>query len=154
MTWQSRWQCGLTFAFLSSWGLVAADLKSLIKASRTDTNSPVVELRGKLVPIKPPVTHAAFRTESGEIYTLLSNRTSSALFLDTNLQSRTLLLGGRMLPGTRVFEVTRNVRSIREGKVYELFYYCDICSITGIDPGPCMCCRDDVHLIEEPVKQP
>ena len=101
------------------------------------------------MPLQPPVTHAAFRTESGDIYTLLSNRLSSALFLDTNLQSKTLLLGGRVLPATRTFEVTRNLRSVRDGKVHELFYYCDICSIIGIEPGECMCCRETVRLVEE-----
>ena len=151
MTRQFRWQWGLAFAFLSSSLLFAADNKISTKSNGTP-NDPIIELRGKLVAIKPPVTHAAFRTESGEIYTLLSNRTSSALFLDTNLQSRTLLLGGRMLLGTRTFELTRNLRSIREDKVYELYYYCDICSIKGSEPGPCMCCRDAVHLVEEPVK--
>src|SRR5689334_3763328 len=111
MKWQSRWQCGLAFAFLSSSLLFAADYKLSTKPSRTDTNAPITELRGKLVSIKAPVTHAAFQTESGEIYTLHSNRMSSALFLDTNLQSRTLVLGGKLLPGTRAFEVTRNLRS-------------------------------------------
>ena len=53
---------------------------------------------------------------------------SSALFLDTNLQSRTLLLGGRVLPGTRAFEVTRNVRSVREGKVNMGDSFCYITS--------------------------
>jgi hypothetical protein len=41
---------------------------------------------------------------------------------------------------------------MRDGKVHELYYYCDICAIKGIDPGPCMCCREPVHLIEEPAK--
>src|SRR6185369_13925771 len=88
MTWQSRWQCGLASAVLSSSLRFAADSKLSTKLSRLDTNSSAIELRGRLVPINAPVTHAAFRTESGEIYPLLSNRMSSALFLDTNLQSR------------------------------------------------------------------
>jgi hypothetical protein len=116
-------------------------------------NGALVELRGQLLPSKEPITNAAFRTESGANYALISNRLSSALFLDTNLQSRTLLLGGRVLPGKKTFEVTRNFRSIRGGRPHELFYYCDICAIKGIEPGPCMCCREPVVLVEEPVEQ-
>jgi hypothetical protein len=74
---------------------------------------------------------------------------SMALFTDTNLQARTLLLKGNMRSGPASdFEVTGNLRSIRDGKVHELYYYCDICAIKGSDPGPCACCREPVHLVE------
>ena len=147
MTWRTGLCCAPLLAWLAVSTALAAAVPPAAKPART--NESAVELRGRLVPLQPPVTHAAFRTESGDIYTLLSNRLSSALFLDTNLQSKTLLLGGRVLPATRTFEVTRNLRSVRAGQVHELFYYCDICAITGIDPGPCMCCREPVHLVEE-----
>ena len=80
---------------------------------------------------------------------------SLALFVDTNLQSKSLLLKGRVQAGTQRagtqrFEVTGNLRSIRDGKIHELYYYCDICAIKGSDPGPCMCCREPVYLVEEP----
>jgi len=90
-----------------------------------------------------------FKTEANGVYTLVSNRMSSALFIDTNLQAKTLLLKGRVLP-QRKFEVTGNVRSIHDDRIYELYYYCDVCVIKGIDPGPCMCCRAPVVLMEEP----
>ena len=151
MTRGLRWSSALVLAFFAGSPLLAAADKPAATLSRGETNRAFVELRGRPVPMKEPVTHAAFRTESGDIYTLVSNRMSSALFLDPNLQAKTLVLGGRVLPATRTFEVTRNLRSIRDGKVHELYYYCDICSIPGSDPGPCMCCREPVHLVEEPV---
>ena len=91
-----------------------------------------------------------FQTEAGAVYTLVSNGMSMALFVDTNLQSKLLLLKGRVQPGSRRFEVTGNLHSLRDGKVHELYYYCDICAIKGSEPGPCLCCREPVHLIEEP----
>jgi len=108
------------------------------------------ELRGRLIPAKngEPLK---FKTESGNVYTLLRTHQSVALFLDTNLQSKTLLLKGRVWLGTETFEVTGNLHSIRDGKTNELFYYCNICAIKGIEPGPCMCCREPVELVEEPV---
>jgi hypothetical protein len=121
-------------------------------ATTSKANSRTVQLQGKLMPAVDG-THDSlgFKTESNQIYTLVSNRMSSALFIDTNLQTKTLLLKGRVMPG-RNFEVTGNLHSIREGKVHELFYYCDVCAIKGSDPGPCMCCRELVVLHEEPVK--
>ena len=121
--------------------------------SRPATNAVVVELRGKLVPCAPgsggPLR---FNTESGAVHTLVSNRMSSALFTDTNFQTKTLLLKGRVSMPVGRLEVTGNLRSIRDGKIHELYYYCDICSIKGSEPGPCMCCREPVHLVESPAK--
>jgi hypothetical protein len=117
------------------------------------TNAPVMELKGQLVRLSGKSNErVGFKTEQGAVYLLVSNHMSSALFLDTNLLGKTLVLKGRESPETNSFEVTGNLRSSRGGKIHELYYYCDICSIEGIDPGPCMCCRDPVHLVEEPPK--
>ena len=126
----------------------ATEKKSAAEATaRADSGT--VSLHGKLVPPENTDSSLKFKTESDQVYTLVSNRMSSALFIDTNLQARTLLLKGRVLPGKK-FEVTGNLHSIHDGKVHELYYYCDICAIKGIDPGPCMCCREPVVLVEEP----
>ena len=52
-----------------------------------------------------------------------------------------------------VFQVTKPLHSWHNGKLYDVHYYCDICAIDQVEPGPCMCCREEVHLVEEPVKQ-
>ena len=93
-----------------------------------------------------------FKTENGAFYSLVRTRMSEALLADTNLHSKVLLLKGRVFPKTQLFEVTGNLHSLRDGKLNELYYYCDICSIKSSTPGPCMCCREPVHLVEEPVK--
>ena len=121
--------------------------------SKPATNATVVELKGRFVaPAPSSGERLKFQTESGAVYTLVSNRMSSALFIDTNFQTKTLLLKGRVSMPTGRFEVTGNLRSIRDGKIHELYYYCDICAIKGSEPGPCMCCREPVHLVEQSVK--
>jgi hypothetical protein len=120
------------------------------KATSTNSNT-IVELKGHVTmgptgardPLK-------FKTETGQIYSLVSNQMSTALFVDTNLHSKFLLLKGRVSDGTQRFEVTGNLRSIKGGKVHELYYYCDICAIKTSDPAICMCCREPVYLVEEP----
>jgi hypothetical protein len=118
-------------------------------ASSAAINGTVMEVQGKLLPADGTNSSAKFKTESGAVYTLVSNQTSSALFIDTNLHGKTLLLKGRPSPGANHFQVTGNLRSLRDGKIHELYYYCEICAIKGSESGPCMCCREPVHLIEK-----
>ncbi|HEY0549203.1 MAG TPA: hypothetical protein VGF13_06340 [Verrucomicrobiae bacterium] len=116
------------------------------------TNGVRTELKGELIRLSAGSNEGVgLRTASGGVYTVVSNRMSSALFIDTNLLGKTLVLKGRESK-PKSFEVTGNLRSFRGGKIHNLSYYCDVCSIEGMDPGPCMCCRDPVHLIEEPAK--
>lgn len=123
----------------------------ILPVRRPATNSAVMEIRGRLALLPGgPRDEIGFKTAAGASYTLVSNRMSSALFVDTNLQAKTLLLKGHVWPGTQRFEVTGNLRSLRDGTIHEVYYYCDVCAIKGIDPGPCMCCREPVQLVEEP----
>jgi hypothetical protein len=91
-----------------------------------------------------------FKTEAGAYYTLLPTKWSEAVFMDERLRQKILLLKGRVFPQTHVFEVTR-IRSIRNGTVCDLFYYCEICSIETISPRACVCCQDPVELVEKPL---
>lgn len=135
------------FAFAACLGLCSCASDDRAQSPAAKPGAKTSELRGRIAPGQPP----HFKTDAGEVYTLVSNRTSAALFIDTNLLSKTLLLKGKVLPQRR-FEVTGNLHSIKDGKVQELYYYCDVCAIKGIDPGPCMCCQEPVHLVEKPVK--
>lgn len=91
-----------------------------------------------------------FRTTNGVYYTLLRTGLSEALFADKRLREKDLLLSGKVLPGTQIFDV-RTMKSVRNGVVCDLYYYCDICSIKTVVPGPCMCCREPVELVEKPL---
>ena len=129
--------------------IALALLLTAMAFAQSPTNAPSVEIAGAVMP--KPGGKAEFRSNTGTTYDLLRGKMSEALFADTNLHRRPLLLKGRALSNT-VFEVTGNVRSIRRGQTNEVFYYCDICAIKQIEPGPCMCCREPVVLTEEPVK--
>jgi hypothetical protein len=36
--------------------------------------------------------------------------------------------------------------------VYDLHYYCTVCNIESVTPGPCVCCQDEVELKERPLR--
>jgi len=89
------------------------------------------------------------RSTDGKLYTLLRTKMSEAIFMDLRLHEKDLRFNGRVFPGTQVLEVIGALRSVREGKVYDLYYYCDICAIKSVSPGPCQCCQEEVVLVEE-----
>ncbi len=124
-----------------------------------------VELQGKVICL-PEMLHErygtelsaehshiyGFEAEDGTVYALLRTKYSEALFVDTRLRGRELRLKGRLFPRTQVFEVQRTW-VVRQGVLYDVYYYCSICHIETISPGPCECCQGPVELTEKPLRQ-
>jgi hypothetical protein len=126
---------------------------------------PQVEVRGKVVCIPEemhrqhgtdlPTKHDhvyGFRTGDGTVYTLLRTRLSEALFLDLRLHEKELVLKGCVLPKSHVLDA-QTIRSVRNGAVCDLYYYCEICDIESVAPVPCACCQGPVELVEKPLPQ-
>jgi hypothetical protein len=90
------------------------------------------------------------RTEDGSYYTLLRTKLSEALFMDERLREKDLLLKAKVLPKSQILDVT-NIKSIRNGVVHDLYYYCDICAIESVSPAECACCQGPVELVEKPL---
>ena len=94
-----------------------------------------------------------FKTGDSKYYTLLRTKYSEALFVDSRLREKQLILKGRLFPNTQLFEAI-TTRSVRDGVVHELYYYCTICAIRSVSPAPCECCQGPVELVEKPVRAP
>jgi len=112
----------------------------------------LLEEMQKLHAVQVPPVHehlSGVRAEDGRLYTLLKTSTSGFLFTDPRFRGRTLVLAGRTFPGTGLLEVNR-ADWLKEGKQYEVYYWCEVCSIKGVDPGPCACCQGPVELRERP----
>jgi hypothetical protein len=82
-------------------------------------------------------------------YVLLRNALSEALFADSRFKDRDLRLTGRRFPSSGVIEVAR-FQGYRQGKLLDLYYWCPVCAIRGVDPGPCSCCQGAVEFRESP----
>lgn len=159
----TAWVPGLLVCFFAVGTNLAADG---VSGDRDKGKARSVQLRGKLVCLAEEMhrVHQAdlpsqhqhipgFRTEQGEYYTLLRTKLSEALFRDPRLKKRDLLLKGRVFDQTRILDVTL-IRSLKDGKLHDLYYWCDICTIKSVVPGPCMCCQEDVVLKERAVEKP
>lgn len=128
---------------------LAKDGKLDAPAQTSATNAgPLIELRGKVVKLTGATNAVGFKTEAGQVYPLARNQKSEALFTDTNLATKLLIVKGRVERGTGAFEITANLHSWRDGKQHEIYYWCDICAIKTSEPGLCMCCRDPMKLVE------
>ncbi|RKU30884.1 hypothetical protein C6497_04200 [Candidatus Poribacteria bacterium] len=90
------------------------------------------------------------KSEDGKYYTLLRTSLSEALFIDKRLHEKVLVVKGRVFPKSNLLEVM-SFMSIKDGVLYEIYYYCDTCYIRTVAPGNCDCCQAPVVLIEKPL---
>ena len=114
----------------------------------------LTEVMGKAYDIEFPSGHEhryGFKTTDDHVYTLFRNRFSKPLFVEESLQQKTLVITGKVLPRSNILTVDK-IRSIHDGKLHDVYYYCDVCAIKAVEPGPCMCCQQPVELVEKPVE--
>jgi len=72
-------------------------------------------------------------------------------FKDAKLLNRPMRLTAKQIPNSQLLQVI-NVHSIVNGKLHDVYYWCDICTIKGFEAGPCDCCGAPYEFREVPVK--
>jgi len=66
---------------------------------------------------------------------------------DTRLVGKEVRASGRWREKDRRLEVEK-LQTMHNGKPHEIAYYCDICNVWAVKPGPCVCCQQPVELRE------
>ena len=145
--------------------LAASLLPMLLARSGAQTPFKTHYYKGKVVPLAALLqkqgvkldqdaapSWLALVTDDGKIYPLVKDDGSRMYFKDARLQGRPMRLTGRLVPGSELLQVV-NVHSYKDGKLHEVFYWCDICSIRGYELHKCDCCGGPMALREEPVPQ-
>lgn len=94
----------------------------------------------------------ALTGEDGKIYPLIKDSGSRLFFKDATLLKRSMRLTGRLLPKSQILQVTA-VHSIKQGRLYEIYYWCDICAIRRGEKNACECCGGPMELVFEEVKE-
>jgi len=69
---------------------------------------------------------------------------------DKRLQGRDVRLQGTMGPhgGLDVEQIF----TVHDGKLFRVRYYCRVCNIEALEPGPCVCCQQPTEFQEVPVE--
>jgi rubrerythrin len=91
----------------------------------------------------------AIKAAGGQLYPLTAGKSTDTLLREKRLQTREFRLTLRKTDGGKTFQIIKS-QLIRGGKVYDFFYFCEICNITTYTPGPCMCCRAPTEYRETP----
>jgi hypothetical protein len=89
-----------------------------------------------------------FASKAGTLYKFLPGDAMTAMFTDIRVRQRELQVTARVHSGYRL-EVIK-VQSVKEGKLYDICYYCDVCNIKSYAPGLCPCCRNELEFKETP----
>jgi hypothetical protein len=136
----------------------------LLNIAAADTNTTELLARGHIVNVMegkrrtndpaPVVTSGplwGFKTKEGRTYILQRGKFSEAIWLDERVRARELELRLRLSPKSPAAEVLA-LRSVKDGVLQDLYYYCDVCAIKSVSPEPCYCCQGPVELVEKPYR--
>jgi hypothetical protein len=88
------------------------------------------------------------KAAGGKIYPLKKHENVDALFVEKRLQTREFKLTLRKEEASSPWYELVNSQFIRGGKVYDFYYFCDVCNITTHAPGICLCCREQTEYRE------
>ena len=147
--------------FIASSLLTAGALAAPVRAEEFETLS----LRGRVVCLTEELQKNyvitpscdsrghlyALKTADGKYYPFLPIDTAAAVWMDERYRNRDLQITARPFPQNDFIEVIK-FQSWVNGKLHDLFYYCDVCAISTHKPGPCECCQDPVVFTEIPAK--
>ena len=87
----------------------------------------------------------AIFTEQGELWPLVEDVRGRAFRKDERLRGKPMELVVRRSDKHPLLQIIR-VYEFRDGKKYEVDYWCDVCAITMFEKGLCACCQDENRL--------
>ena len=133
--------------------LVVTSSQVVAESPAPRQESAPVTIRGRIVSLdREQEKPFAFKADDGRLYRFLADDVMTDIFADGGVRDRHLQLTGQLHKKDRI-EVTK-VQSLRGGKLYDLYYFCDVCNITTYAPGPCPCCRKELEFRETPASEP
>ncbi len=95
-------------------------------------------------------TLRAIERGAGTMLPLLQNVGSNMLFNEKRLVGQTLRIEGRQYPEVQLIDII-SFHTVRAGKLFEAYYWCDTCVIKVYRSGRCPCCPTEVVYRETPV---
>lgn len=98
---------------------------------------------------QPAGKEPVIETADHKSYTVSGDEFTKAQMADLKLNGREMELDGRFTSPNH-FEASR-IYTVKNGKRYDVTYWCDVCSIRTHMPGRCMCCQGPTELQEIPI---
>lgn len=89
-----------------------------------------------------------FASRDGRLYRISPADSMITVFADSRVRQRELQITARLQTNGQL-EIIK-VQSVKDGKLYDIYYFCDICNIRAYTPGLCPCCRNELEFRETP----
>ena len=142
------WNCTRR-ALLTALASSAVAVLTPALASQGPTPTDRESLQGRLIGVHggQPTLKTALR----DYILSAKNPYLSHTLRDERLLNREIRVEGRLKPDS-TFEVV-HLFTVRDGKLYKVRYYCDICNIAALEPGNCVCCQRPTELQEIPLSE-
>ncbi|MGH9900178.1 MAG: hypothetical protein ACRD4L_15140, partial [Pyrinomonadaceae bacterium] len=119
---------------------------SSIARNTTASNTTVSDT---FLPCSNPPSRFGLVDNDTKLYTFSPSDAGTAMFTDSRVRARELQVTARLGENNQL-EVIR-VQSLQTGKLYDIYYFCEICNIKAYAPGICPCCGKELELEETPV---
>jgi hypothetical protein len=87
-----------------------------------------------------------FASKDGKLYRFPQTDSMITVFTDSRVRERELQITARLRESNQL--ETIKVQSVKNGKLYDIYYFCDICNIRAYTPGLCPCCRNELEFRE------
>jgi hypothetical protein len=134
----------------------------LLKSVAAPPEKPSI-FTGKIVPVKDLVTKSGGKLDrdaepymvalvvDGKAYSIVKDDGGRRFFKDERLLNKEYRITGRLVGGTLLQVIS--VQSIKDGKLHDIYYWCDICSIRRGEKNLCECCGGPMELREELIEK-
>lgn len=93
----------------------------------------------------------AIQTVDGAVLPIVEDVRGHAFRTDVRLREMNIELLVRRYEKHPLLQILK-VYEVKEGKRFEVDYWCDICAIAMFEKGPCACCQDENRLRKRPVE--
>ena len=97
-----------------------------------------------------PANGFAFQAHDETLYRFSSTDQRVEMLTDPRVRAQELEIQG-WLGEEKELEIIK-LFTVHDGKLYDIYYRCDVCNITAHTPGLCWCCYEDFELRETPRK--
>lgn len=91
----------------------------------------------------------ALRSDGGDLYLFSPHDPLVNLFKDERVRRRRFQIKV-WTRDDRYVDIVK-IHSIKDGKLYDIYFYCSTCNIKSYEAGDCWCCHQPYELKEVPV---
>jgi hypothetical protein len=114
--------------------------------------APLEKFGARLDPDAAPSWYALVSDDGKQVYPLIKDDGARMFFKDKRLLNRPMRITGRLYPGSHLLQALE-VHSLVQGKLHELYYWCEVCQIKRYEKKVCDCCGAPLELRETPLRE-